>query len=155
MDPFIDPECPLFFLRADWVVEKAVELLQVALPTVDQPGYVRAKYLEEFHVPHGTITGVLPVVYARDIEGHWHIVSGADPTTREPDSRKVFAFSETNSVAIEEPNDKTQTIDAVLNSVDPTNAVTHLTTATVVLVRLPTEDGKVPAEPEALFGIPQ
>lgn len=138
----------------DWVVEKAVEPLQVALPAVDQPGYVRAKYLEKLHVPHGTITGVLPVVYGRDIEGHWHIVSGADPESREPDSNMAFTLSEINSLAITKPDLKTLAVDAALESVDPGNPSTHLTTASVVLIRLPTKDGKVPAEPEALFGIP-
>jgi len=133
----------------DWRVSKRVAEVDFREPTATEDGHVKVDVVVDWHVPHGTITGVLPVVYTRHGD-EWKVVFGADPESLEPDTSEAFPLERENSVGIL-AGDKTKRIDAKLD------AGTHIDGYGILLVNLPIrgEEGTVPADPtDAGFGLP-
>ncbi len=130
------------------------------LPTTTAEGFVKKTYELEWHVPHGTISDVLPVVYGRDIEGEWHILSGANPESGDPDlgDSALLRLGEVNSRGIpdggngERPQIEINTVIPLAEVGRPSTFIVH---TLVFLARLPYEDETLPMEPPAgRFGIP-
>jgi hypothetical protein len=133
----------------DWVVEKIVDDVDFEEPSDTEDGHVKVDVVVDWHVQHGSVTGVLPVVYTKDGDV-WTIVSGADPESREPETGDAFVLQGPNSVATD-AGDKTVKIDTKLE------AGTDVDSYGILFVNLPiqTEEGTVPADPtEAGFGLP-
>lgn len=111
---------------------------------------MRAKYRLDFNVPNETVTGVVQVVYVKDEQDEWHVVSGADPTSLEPDSQAIVEVRG-NSKELEQAAQDELTI--TLDEEVPVS--TQGRRAVGLFVNLPTEDEKVPSDPtKAGFGVP-
>ncbi|MEX2205976.1 MAG: carboxypeptidase-like regulatory domain-containing protein [Myxococcota bacterium] len=150
---------------SDWITVTEVppedqNVPAVQLPTVAEEGYVRKTLELEWHVPHGSISDILPVVYGRDIEGNWHILSGADPESGVPDEHDdgLLNLAQSNSAAFETDDTESRTVevDVSIPAAEFGRPETFIVEVVFFLARLPYEDENLPMEPPAgNFGIPQ
>lgn len=143
----------------DWVVRSSVgfpEFPDFEPPTATEKGSYRANIVVDYHVPGETITGVVAVVYGKDVNDKWHVLQGADPDSLEPTDAS-FTIEGTNSQGLDE-DERTIRVNASIPEVLPNDPNTDIREATVVPVALPinSDDGKVPADPSKLeFGMPR
>jgi len=141
-----DAILPMF---SDWVVERGT--LEVALPTASGEGFVRGDFTVEFNVPHGDVTGVVPVVYVLDATETWRIVSGADPGSRAPDSNDVRQLHGNSKVEGNELLD----FNVQLPKEIPGDPTTDIQDTGVLFVRVGPAVKEVPPDPtKAGFGVP-
>jgi len=133
---------------SDWVVS-TVTAFTVNNPT-NVPGSVNASIQVDYNVPHGDITGVVPVLYFKNGNGEWHIAFGADDVTHNPTAAVDISK---NSKALATPlTVRAQAAIPVPNPQDPTTLVLDMRLA---LISLGPNFPTVPADPTALqFGLP-
>ncbi|MEX2206809.1 MAG: carboxypeptidase-like regulatory domain-containing protein [Myxococcota bacterium] len=148
---------------SDWITVTEVppedpNVPAVKLPTVAEAGYIRKTLELEWHVPHGSISDILPVVYGRDTQGNWHILAGADPDTGAPDDGYEFLLHlvDQNSLEVASAEDRTIALNQPIPRAESGRPETFIVDVVFFLARLPYEDENLPMEPSGgNFGIPQ
>jgi len=134
---------------SDWVVETGSTTFDA--PTQSEEGFVRGEFAAEFNVPHGNITGIVPVVYAFDGNDEWRIISGADAESPIPDSGAILELRGNSRVE----GTLEFEIDVLLPEVVPGDPSTEIQAVGTLFIRVGPEEREVPPDPTmAGFGVP-
>jgi len=142
---------------SDWIVEDGEFRSEV--PTSTDPGWFEGEFTIDFNLWHDGITGVLPVIYGRDANDEWHVLSGADPESLEPETSKVVTlcgnsrFQASRCASNDGPEDliiSRETIPVVVLG-DPS---TDIEAVQLLMIRLGANTQTVPPTPVGGFLIP-
>jgi hypothetical protein len=140
---------------SDWITLSEDSGLDFEPPKRGEEGHVRLRIVANWNVPHETIESVDAVIYAVDRSGKWHIIAGADPSSREPDDSgdTVLSFGDSNSLLVDE-GERVLDIDLPVPPVTDDPA-TDLVAATYFVAKLPYADRSLPeSPPSGNFSLP-